>query len=305
MKRFGNCWLVLLSLALVLFLLPAGRAAGVELNFLFDLGNLGFEPDRSDTDTTYSGQEFFWGGAVEVVHSFSANTAVKGGFYRDPVLRNFAYALLYYNLDFFSLGVGTIQGFLNSTSEILKPGIASEIQLSFPGVMFARIRFDTSLGVQLMEPGDYTQSRNELSIGVYVPNAICSVNFESKKFIEQQAAAQVVDSLMRYSLRADIYQKNVPYRLHLSLAYQSLQKKYLDAATTLDTLNSVMAGVGLDVDVTRYLTLLASLDSAVFTAGEDQLAGLSNPAPGGYLFQAQAGVTLKLDKLKTRRRPED
>ena len=307
MKRFGEGRFLFLPFTLLLLLFPAWGAAGLELGVLFDLGNLGFSPERAATDTAYTGEDLFWGASVEISHGFSGNVSTRGGFYRDPVLRNVAYALLYYELDFVSLGIGTIQGVSNSDSEILKPGIASSIQLSFPGAMFARIRFDTSLGGQLMEPGDYMQSRNELSIGVYVRNAICSLSFESKKFIEQQATMEVVDSLLRYSFVADIFQKNVPYRLQFSLAYQSLQKKFLDGTPSppIHTLNSVMAGAELDIEVTRFLTLVAGLDSAVLTFGEDELDGLQNPAPGGYLFKARTGFTLNFANLKTRRRPDD
>ncbi len=123
-----------------------------------------------------------------MTHGFSERMAIRAGFSRDTVLRNLAYAMVYYNLDYLSMGIGTIQGFNNTDGATLKPGLASSVQLTFPGVMFARLQFDTSLGSVLMETGDYTQNRNELSIGFYVPNAICSLTLQSKKFYELQAA---------------------------------------------------------------------------------------------------------------------
>jgi hypothetical protein len=306
MKRMGGpvfFWFA--ALLVLLLLLPAGQAAGVELNALFDLGNLGFDRERSATDDGYTGREWYWQGSVEVNHGFSERTAIKAGLYRDTVLRNVAYALLYYNLDFLSMGIGTIQGLNNTDSTILKPGIASSVQLSFPGVMFARLLSDYSLGGLLEgETGDYQQSRNELALGFYARNAICSLTLQSKKFAEHQTdTLDVVDSLLRYAFTADIYKKNFPFRLLFSFAYQSLQKKFLDetAGSTVHTLNSLMAGLELDVDVTRYLTFMLGLDSAVLSFGDDYLAGLSNPAPGGYLFRGQTGFTLKFDNLKSRR----
>jgi len=302
MKRTRGNQAGLLALTLVLLLLPAFRGAGLELSTRFELGNLAFDPDRAALDATFSGAEYYWGGTVEVTHGFSERMALRAGFTRDTVLRNLAYAMIYYNLDYLSMGVGTIQGFNNTNGATLKPGLASSVQLSFPGVMFARLLFDYSLGSVLMETGDYTQNRNELTVGFYVPNAICSLTLQSKKFYELQAAEAVVDSLMRYSFQADIYQKNAPYRLLFSLAYQTLQKKFV-VADTVHTLSSLMAGVELAIDLTRFLTVELGADSALFTFGEDQLAGLQNPAPGGYLFQAYTGFTLKFENLKNRRPP--
>ena len=303
MKRTRGYRVGLIASVLVLLLLPALQGAGLELTTRFDLGNLGFDPDRASGDATYSGTDYFWGGTVEVTHGFSERMAIRAGVSRDAVLRNLAYAMVYYNLDYLSMGLGTVQGFSNTSGASLKPGLASSVQLTFPGVMFARLLFDYSFGSLLMEDGDYIQNRNELSVGFYVPNAICSLTLQSKKFFEQQSdTLDVVDSLMRYSFTADIFKKNAPYRLLFSLAYQTLQKKFIDGLTNpVHTLSSLMAGVQLSVELTRFLTIMLGADSALLTFGEDQLAGLQNPAPGGYLFQATTGFTLNFENMKTRR----
>jgi hypothetical protein len=305
MKRVRWHQIGFLASTLLLLLLPALQGAGLELSTRFDLGNLGFDPDRASTDATYSGTQYFWGGTVEVTHGFSERMGLRAGFTRDTVLRNLAYAMIFYNLDYLSMGIGTIQGFNNTGGASLKPGLASSVQLTFPGSLFARLEFDTSLGSLLMETGDYSQNRNELTVGFYVPNAICSLSLQSKKFLEHQSdTLDIVDSLMRYSFTADIFKKNAPYRLLFSLAYQTLQKKFIDEAVTPDpihTLSSLMAGVQLSLELTRFLTIMLGADSALFTFGEDQLAGLQNPAPGGYLFQARTGFTLNFENMKSRR----
>jgi hypothetical protein len=178
------------------------------------------------------------------------------------------------------------------------------VQLTIPGVMFTRLLFDYSLGSVLLEDGDYSQNRNELSVGFYVPNAICSLILESKKFYEQRTATlDVVDSLLRYSFQADIFQKNAPYRLLFSLAYETLQKKFFDGATNpVHTLNSLKAGVELSVDLARFLTIMFGLDSALLTMGDGLLSGVQNPA---YLFQAYSGFTLNFENMKNRRPPAE
>jgi hypothetical protein len=59
--------------------------------------------------------------------------------------------------------------------------------------------------------------------------------------------------------------------------------------------------VQLSIDLTRFLTIMLGADSALLTIGEDQLSGLQNPAPGGYLFQASTGFTLNFENMKVRR----
>jgi hypothetical protein len=304
MKRTRGNRANIAALILVLLLLPAFRGAALELSTRFDLGNLGFDPDRAAADPTYPGTAWYWGGTVEVTHGFSERMALRAGFSRDTVLRNMAYAMIYYNLEYLSMGLGTIQGFNNTGGATLKPGLASSVQLTIPGVMFTRLLFDYSLGSVLLEDGDYSQNRNELSVGFYVPNAICSLILESKKFYEQRTATlDVVDSLLRYSFQADIFQKNAPYRLLFSLAYETLQKKFFDGATNpVHTLNSLKAGVELSVDLARFLTIMFGLDSALLTMGDGLLSGVQNPA---YLFQAYSGFTLNFENMKNRRPPAE
>lgn len=304
MKRTRGNRADIAALIIVLLLLPAFRGAALELSTRFDLGNLGFDPDRVKTDATYPGTAWYWGGTVEVTHGFSERMALRAGFSRDTVLRNMAYAMIYYNLEYLSMGLGTIQGFNNTGGATLKPGLASSVQLTIPGVMFTRLLFDYSLGSVLLEDGDYSQNRNELSVGFYVPNAICSLILESKKFYEQRTATlDVVDSLLRYSFQADIFQKNAPYRLLFSLAYETLQKKFFDGATNpVHTLNSLKAGVELSVDLARFLTIMFGLDSALLTMGDGLLSGVQNPA---YLFQAYSGFTLNFENMKNRRPPAE
>lgn len=303
MTRIGKGRWLLLSLVLSLLLFPVFHGAALELDAIFDFGNLGFSPNRDSSDTGFTGLDWLWGGTLELAHQFSDNVEVRGGIYRDVVLRNVAYAMMYYKLDYFRMGFGIIQGVQNSADTVLKPGIASSVRVDVPGVVFASFLFDYSLGGPPIEVADYLQSRSEFVLGFYAHNVICSLGVYSKKFVEQETAQEVVDDLIRYFFKADVFRKNSPYRLVFTFGYQSMQKKFLDgsASPPVHTLNSLLAGAELDVDVTRYLALLVGLDASVFTLGDDQLAGLQYPGPGGFLFTAHAGFSLNFAALKARR----
>ncbi|MEW5818336.1 MAG: hypothetical protein AB1798_23475, partial [Spirochaetota bacterium] len=141
--------------------------------------------------------------------------------------------------------------------------------------------------------------RNDISFGYYVRNAICSLNINSRKFVQKASAAQeIVDSLVEYSFKSDIFQKNVPYKILISLGFQQLSKTFIDSSSTVvHTLNSLVIGNQVDIIATEYLTIVIRLDSSLYSFGQGILLGISNPGPGGYLFRATAGATLNLEKI--------
>jgi hypothetical protein len=292
----------LAAFILLLLLLPGSRISGLEVDVLFDLGNLGFKTDRDSGDTGYSGKEFFWGGSLYFTQSLSDNITLKCGLYRDGILRNTVDASLYYDLDFLTLGVGTFNGVFNSTKTILKPGISTSMLFGIPGVVFISLQTGSSIGGQLIEAGDYFQEKTDIAFGFYVHNAICSLGIQSKKYIEKKTDLEIVDSLLDYFFKTDIYQKNQPYRLTLTFSYQSLSKRFNDDTTDpVHTLNSLVLGTELSVNLTSYLLIRLNAESSIYTFGRDELSGVSSLISDAYLFRAHAGFAIDFAKLKEKR----
>lgn len=279
----------------------------LEVGATFSLENLDFKNDRLSDDESFSGMDLLWGGSLFATHTISESFSVEGGFYNDTILRFISYTLLNYNLQFIQLSVGPFFGFFNSTSTstILKSGISTSIKLELPGVLYISFRTDNSIGGYLIEIGDYIQQRNDISLGYHVRNAICSININSRKFIEKQDNLEVVDSLIDYSFKTDIFQKNLPYRIFFSFSFQRLSKKYFDAAdssaepVSSHTLNSIILGTEVDINITDFLTVILNLESSIYTFGQDILLGISNP--GWYLFRAYTGFKINFDRLSARR----
>jgi hypothetical protein len=292
------------SLLLVFALtLAAGTASGLEVGASFRFDNLGFRTDRTASDTSFSGRDYFWGGSVYLTHELSDSITLEAGVSRDDILRILTYTLFQYQLDYFRLGLGAFLGTFNSTTELLKSGITMSVGLEVPGVVFARLRADSSIGGRLVEAGDFLQERTDVSVGFYVPNVICSLNLETRSFTQKQDTAEVVDSLTVYSFKTDIFQKNLPFRVVLTFGYQTLAKKFIDGATNpTNTLNSIILGTDFHLRVSDTLTLQFGLDSSIYSFGQDQLLGVSNPGPGGYLFRASAGFSLDVGQLRARAR---
>lgn len=288
---------ILLVLLLLAFL--PGELFALEIGATVNLENLALDNDRAESADSFSGNNYYWGGSLFASHAFSEELSFETGFYQDTILRNVLYSTLHYNTEYLSLGVGPFFGFFNSTSTILKSGISTSIKFSLPGVVFVLLRSDTSIGGRLVETEDYIQASSDLALGFYVRNAICTLNLRNKKFTQKQSSLETVDNLTEYSFDTEVFQKNFPYQITLSFAYQILDKKYVGPATTTrHTLNSIIIGTEADIALNRYLNLLLSLDSSIYTFGQNELAGVSNPGPGGYTFRAYTGCSVNLDRLK-------
>jgi hypothetical protein len=294
-------------IAAFFFLLCAFSAGSLEIGGIFQLGTLGFQPDRVETDTTFSGADFLYGGSTYLRIDVAERFQVEAGFERDLVLRNVIYTLLQYRMDYFSLGIGMFLGLLDSGGSTLNSGISTSLSLELPGVAFVSLRSDNSLADSLSESGDFSQQRIDLSVGFYVKNAICSLNLTTKKYAELKSY-EIIDRLTRYSFKADIYQKNIPFRLVLSFAYQMLGKKYLDATNVPPNpnhgLNSLLLGTELDLVLGPRLLLMLGIESNLFSFGSGELAGDTIVGFNPYLFQAYTGFRLNFPRAARKDRQE-
>ncbi|MBN2049974.1 MAG: hypothetical protein JW760_05970 [Spirochaetales bacterium] len=286
---------------LLFFLILSVPAFTLDLSLLFNLGNLALPRDTQAGSSTFSGESFPWGFHLSGQQMASDNTGVDVSFLVDPVLRNISYTLFSYKADFFTIGVGPFFGFFNTPQTILKSGISTSFKVEIPGIIYVSFRADSSIGGGLETAGDYTQERNDVSFGYYVQNAICSLNLATRRYAMMDAAAgRVVDGLTEYSFKTDMFKKNVPYRIILTFSYQQRTKEFADSVIT-HTLNSLVLGTELNMQVSKDLTLLALLDSTVYSfgfvdnAGTRDLLVFSDTWPGLFLFNAKLGAKLHLD----------
>ncbi len=256
-------------------------------------GNLGFRTDRAIDNTTMPGADYFWGLSLYGTQALSDSISLETGFYADPILRNTSYTLFSYNAKILSVGIGPFFGFFNDTTTLLKSGISTAVRIELPGIAFVSFRSDSSIGGQLVQAGDYLQSRNDISFGIYLPNVICSVFLNSRSFDQKAATNDVVDSLTEYGLLTDIYQKNVPYRLLFSFSYQSLSRSFVAATTTTSTLDSFVLGLQVTVSLPGSVSLHAGLEGNVYSFGLGTLVGSASD----FLFRSYAGVKINLDSI--------
>lgn len=282
-------------LAVVMQCAWAAGASALEVGALFNIGNLAFSQDRAATDTSFSGTSFPWGLSVYGRQALSSSLTVESGFAMDPILRNVLETRLTYSSPYLIIGGGPFLGVFNSSSLPLNPGISASMQIQMPGVAFFSFRGDSTLGAGLVSAGDYTQGRSDLSLGFYVPNAICSFNLLSRRYVAKTSTGDTIDERVEYSFKTDIFEKNRPYRVVLTFGYQQLSKTFIiGSSTTVDALGSLIIGTRVEAHLTKSLVFIGDLQSGVYSFGQDALLGISNPGPFGYLFQLRTGLQLSL-----------
>ena len=286
MKKIKLIILIIFYIFTALAYLPA-----LDVNAGFRIENMSFKNDRTESETSFSGLDFPWGLSISGSQAISDNILLEAGYYNDPILRNLSYARFSFKDQYFSIGVGPFLGVFNASTYMPKLGLSTSAVMSFPGLVFIKFRADNLL--TLIQNDDYIQELNEIEIGFYVPNAICSLKLLTKQFTDNTASPQIIDKATRYSFKADIFQKNVPYRLMLTFAYENLFRDFVETTvTTKHTLNSLILGTAFDLKIKENLVLALDLESSIYTFGQDELLGVSSSDK--YLFRLYTGVKMNL-----------
>jgi hypothetical protein len=132
------------------------------------------------------------------------------------------------------------------------------------------------------------------------------VNLLTKSYTYRTKKEEIIDSFIEYSFATDIYQKNVPYRVLLTFAYQKRGKSFTNVDTNVTIahdLNSLVLGTRIDLSINRYLSIMANLESSIYNWGSagDSLITFPTTGINAYFFNASAGVTVNIDTLLDRR----
>ena len=277
---------------LLLITLSVGAFA-FDIGAYFDLSNLDFARTRTSAETTLPGADYNWGVQVTGHDQLSEGLALDLSYSRDSVLRHIAFTRMAYMDDFFSITVGPFFGLLNSPNTIVQSGLSTTVELYIPGLTFLRLRSDNSLSGRLVVTGDYIQEQSELAIGFYTPNVIPTVYVASKRYTAKTDAGEAVDSLTEYGITTDIYQKNVPYRVVLNFAYQDAGRQFVETTTVNHSYGSVVVGARVTLSLFEAFTVVADLDSSIYTFGRDFLLG--EVSSDSFLFRLSTGVEVNLD----------
>ena len=290
-------------------LLIIPRLNAVDLELSGGLGNLSFDTDRKSTlgseDKAFDHVLF---PLISAAISGEAGSSVyyRGGYERDPILRNRLFASLGLRSNNVSLEAGPFLGIYNTGKLELNPGFTAALGLQFPGILFVNLEASSSIGNILETPGAYSQKTSLLSAGFWVPHVICSLNLNSRSFtLEKNTNLLEEDSLDRYFFRADVYTKNVPYTIQVDMGYEILKRSYVSQNITGTNFDDLVLNRDLEDDTFKAFFLGLQMNYTINPVIKLVLGGempvyywsaqpMKTPGKGTFLFQARAGIILTL-----------
>jgi hypothetical protein len=291
-KRLFTIYILIAMLALAVGNVPA---LDLKAEALFSNTGFAWAGDTPIPDPDpFPENNWLYGARVSISEAIGDGIRLETTYETDTVLRHILRSVIAYQAGVVKLSAGPIMGLFNTPETPLKAGISTGLRIDAPGLAFVSMRADSSLGAGLYSEGDYAQELGELSAGWYVRNAICAFTILTKTMYTNAGATGTLgDSTNRYEFSVDTFRKGAPYRLFLAMGYEEFKRTY-PSVTEPDTLGSIFLGGRLNADLSPTLTLVAGLESAVYSFGLDELSG-RGPDPSAFLFKSSLGVRYRLE----------
>ncbi len=265
-----------------------------ELGFISQIGNLTLGNQSTTSNTQFDGSKLFYGGSAYAILPVYDDVTFTGGLFYDPILRYAVKTIFEYQKNFLKFSFGPYMGSFNSLNYPLKPGLHTGFRVDLPGYVFASLSSDTSIGSNFVDEGDYSQSLSDLRLGFYVKNAICSFQLETKEYLSEASKGMIKNSRTRYAFLTDIYKKNVPYRILITMAYQDLTTIYQYSDQVEIKIGSIILGSRLEFQVNNKLNIIGSVDTSVYNF---PLNGTSTTKidTNKFIYDALLGIKIKME----------
>ncbi len=282
---------IALILAFLFLVLSQATGFALTVETEIDVGNLGFSPSRETDDSGLPVWSFPWGFRAAVGNSISENLTYTTGVERDFVIRNFAFLQFQHRINALTLGAGPTFGFLSSADNpgLIRPGLAGYIRWNLFTFGYLSLDAVAPLYTPSDTAGDFYQARRRLQMGFYLPNVITTFSVSKREFILEEETGEEADTLVEYAAEAEVFQKNIPYRIALRFAFQDYRKFFEESGeSTRQALGALIFGTGVRWDLQGNGSYYINLDSSVYTFG--RLALLGEFSDTAYFFRAGTGL---------------
>ncbi|MDR0585885.1 MAG: hypothetical protein LBG26_01465 [Treponema sp.] len=267
------------------------RLGGLELTVLGGLGNFSF--DTKSTSPAGNGEfegTLYPFALIRLDETVSDSLEFSGVIERDPVLRNRLRAEAKISSGLFTVSAGPVLGLFNSAESVIRPGVQAGIRFDLPGIIFAALDAGSTFGSSDSK-GDYEARHGRLELGFWLPNIVNTISISEKSYDSREKKnLDVRNNILRYQYSADIYAKNVPFRVLLNLGYEILARSITDhAAFTFeeDLYNIIFLGAETSFNVKPNLSLIFGAETPVYSWGKKPLTKKDKLV----LFEAYAGFT--------------
>lgn len=286
--------LVFINLGLCIF--------GTEITFTTSAGNYNIAERETLTENASVNKKFFgnYAGSLNVKSEISPVLSVLTEIGRDEILQNYAGAELVLNLNSISFSAGPWFGLYNlakpkakESLDLLQPGFALGLETGIPGMItgFCKTNFTFSTGEQV----EYSLShrKNLLGVKFWLPNVICTVQMEQKTTESSLGSGSIRKHMITTTgFYADVFSKGLPFRVLLTLAYQELENRYIEATPVdpeKDTLGTIITGVDFTIQATKNFSFVIGFEGGVYSFYRDKRD--DSTCSGFFPFEARLGCS--------------
>jgi len=286
------------AVAFVLLVWVVHPAPATELTLGFTLGNQEFAVDRSPNNLELESDLYLAGFELSGVTGLPYQLGLLYGIERDLRLRTLGYVGLRYRDDRVFFSVMPTMGLLNSSGRPVSPGVKSS--LGFHVLDRAELEFSLMRPflTQLSDEGDNNQSQDSIRGAMYFDGYLIGAEWLRSIYRERETAFLRVSQVQEYALYTEIFQKNVPYRVTLRVAYQDRMLKFVDTGVKVQT-GSIVFGPSILMQHSPGLSSSIGMNAAIFTLGREELAGES--IGDEFMYTMNLGLVIDLTRLSSSR----
>ncbi len=240
---------------------------GLDLTTSFNIGNLGLQKNMAS-----STPGMIWGSSILVEQKINEQFFFMGGIIVDDIIGNKLDSRISYKTTYLELGLGPSMASINNDQFQLKPALNGYIEIKKEGYFFISGEIYSTIGNLSDSVKDYSQLSTTLSLGLYIPGAICIFSFGNEQYSTfntsiTSVVSKTTDLNSFYQLEADLYKKNVPFNLILKMGYKSFKRIFPAndvEGRTIAGIGSVFIGLGTRINIGRKIVLEAGIDSGLY-----------------------------------------
>jgi hypothetical protein len=201
-------------------------------------------PDKGEEDPFKA--LHLWGN-LQAAQDFSPNFGFDVRLERDPILFNRLITRAAYRTRYLAVHLGPLVGVLNGSKLGLFPGLSLSLETAWPGIFFASLRLDSTIGRRKWEAGDYTQDFIQARAGFWVPNVVVCLEYSARFFAEKAVPRDYRNEWTRFDFSADVFKKNVPYRVLINAGYEHVSRMSANSSGPAYLLRAVYSGLKVNI----------------------------------------------------------
>jgi hypothetical protein len=221
-----------------------------------------------------------WGN-LQLTHDFSPGVGFDIRAEHDPILLKRVILRAGYQTHYLAVNLGPFLGVLNGDKSGPFPGLSLSLETVFPGVFFASLRLDSTIGRRQWETGDYTQELILARTGFWLPNTIIRLEYSARFFAEKALPEDYRNEWTRLEFSVDFFRKNVPFRILIKTGYEHVSWTPAKSPDPAYMLQAFYAGFEPHFQFHPSFELSLGAEIPVYSWTPGSPAG--NPAPDGGL----------------------